>query len=732
MSLNGGKGGKQSRFSTLRVFGKLGRNAAPPPPPKDPMYLAAQRNRSLASLSPDSMPGSPSPSPLAGEQYAASSSSAVSLTPSQSQKSQRSGLFKFGTLRRASPTSTTDGMPSPGGAGAEDADEGISMPWNFQHNVHVDEGFVGLPPSWTTSLQDAGFSEDEIARIQQRKMTVDRIPTDRANSPPSLVKPVPRSTSLPKNQQGHTPASSLSASSASTRSSPSPVPYAYGSPKIEYASPKVDYATAPKLDIPPSKPQLQMMNPSPISPPPMYEQPPPLPLNISRRKPAPPSREESRSPPPRSYSPALSARSQQQPQAHSRSGSQHSSAHSHSDFFDDEDEDHEDEDEQPPPAAAPGSTKINAKNLTLALDLSIGGDTWSNDVLSATSLKPAFAPSELTSTPNNNNLSANNSLTATGGAPGKSPTSPLFTLTAPGRPEEEFSPTEAYSYDQYYDDLAQDAGASPLGSPTSPLYAEDGDGDLLPPNLNLGLGQRERDNRDSGMSDATMLPPTPLGPTSRLSGGTARSSTSSGMTQRPPSTGVVSRIAVARRAVAEVVGVPAVPRGPPPPVPTQSTLQPPASPQSSNFGSSGSGSSESQDHQTPTTEMEAEDEDDTGELDYYLEGKNYLEKHGFKLEGGHRPRGDGQGHTRTDSRKNDEYARPDSRKQGEFDAVRTGTGADPCAAVGGEAEAECGEGGGGADAGDGGADAGGGGAEAGGGGGGAEAEGVGGDAEGGG
>jgi hypothetical protein len=71
---------------------------------------------------------------------------------------------------------------------------------------------------------------------------------------------------------------------------------------------------------------------------------------------------------------------------------------------------------------------------------------------------------------------------------------------------------------------------------------------------------------------------------------------------------------------------------------------PPASPQSSHFGSSGS--SESQDHQTPTTELADgdgdRDADDEGELDYYLEGKSYLEENGYHLVGKHRERADAE------------------------------------------------------------------------------------------
>ncbi|KAF7326664.1 Non-specific serine/threonine protein kinase [Mycena venus] len=100
---------------------------------------------------------------------------------------------------------------------------------------------------------------------------------------------------------------------------------------------------------------------------------------------------------------------------------------------------------------------------------------------------------------------------------------------------------------------------------------------------------------------------------------------------------------------------------------------PPASPQSSHFGSSGS--SESQDHQTPTTEVEGDD-DDTGELDYYLEGKSYLENNGFKLQGTHRERGHGgehAGHSRSNSRKNTEELEDEEEKRRmEWEALQRG------------------------------------------------------------
>ncbi|KAF7977912.1 hypothetical protein HWV62_2482 [Athelia sp. TMB] len=82
-------------------------------------------------------------------------------------------------------------------------DDGISMPWNFQHNIHVDEGYTGLPPSWSTSLQAAGFSEDEIAAIQARRSNGSSTPyiySGRPDSPASvnpnvLANPPPRTTS---------------------------------------------------------------------------------------------------------------------------------------------------------------------------------------------------------------------------------------------------------------------------------------------------------------------------------------------------------------------------------------------------------------------------------------------------------------------------------------------------------------------------------------------------------
>ncbi|KIK09564.1 hypothetical protein K443DRAFT_127473 [Laccaria amethystina LaAM-08-1] len=237
---------KTSRFSTLKVFKFASRekNLKPPPlPPKDAYYL---RNRSLASLSPDALslpPNSPlSPQPI--YQYArrlspepnqthpsqstmslVSSAASAKSSPSaersrpQSQKKALSFL-KFPKRSPKSPSAKSVGASEQLEPPPPTDDEGISLPWNFQHNIHVDEGYVGLPPSWSTSLAEAGFSDEEIIAIQSRRAAGSRSPnlqylyTDRPSSPvsynpdvansispvpiPVLTHPTPRSTSLPR------------------------------------------------------------------------------------------------------------------------------------------------------------------------------------------------------------------------------------------------------------------------------------------------------------------------------------------------------------------------------------------------------------------------------------------------------------------------------------------------------------------------------------------------------
>ncbi|CDO68792.1 hypothetical protein BN946_scf184989.g58 [Trametes cinnabarina] len=184
---------QNSRFSSLKVF-KFAAGPKPPPlPPKDPFRLPNPSLPSLGnSLSPDSFSSqpatplsaqyatllrSPSPSPsYAPSSYAPSSHTTLSPPSSTSPESagSRRGLFKFSSFSRRPKTPKTAesgySAASESSQPSESADDpSISLPWNFQHNIHVDEGFVGLPPTWAASLADAGFSEEEIAAIQAKR-----------------------------------------------------------------------------------------------------------------------------------------------------------------------------------------------------------------------------------------------------------------------------------------------------------------------------------------------------------------------------------------------------------------------------------------------------------------------------------------------------------------------------------------------------------------------------------
>lgn len=145
-SISNSSGPKSSRFSTFKSF-KLTRGKTekpPPPPPKDPYYL---RNRSLASLSPDSF-AIPSPSPLSpnsqilrrpspdvNQSTMSLVSSSGSCPPDDPRSStrQRDKKLPFFRLKRSpkSPltksSSESDALPP-----IPTEDENISLPWNFQ------------------------------------------------------------------------------------------------------------------------------------------------------------------------------------------------------------------------------------------------------------------------------------------------------------------------------------------------------------------------------------------------------------------------------------------------------------------------------------------------------------------------------------------------------------------------------------------------------------------------
>ncbi|KAM5537386.1 hypothetical protein V8D89_008905 [Ganoderma adspersum] len=181
---------QNSRFSSLKVFKFAAAPKPPPLPPKDPYYLPNPSLRSLGnSLSPDSLSPSQPPTPLSA-QYATlarSPSPTPSYAPSRitvspystssnfsESASSRKGLFKFSAFGRrpktpktaeSSHSASSEPLPPP-----EPIDDpSISLPWNFQHNIHVDEGFSGLPPTWSSQLAEAGFSEEEVTAIQAKR-----------------------------------------------------------------------------------------------------------------------------------------------------------------------------------------------------------------------------------------------------------------------------------------------------------------------------------------------------------------------------------------------------------------------------------------------------------------------------------------------------------------------------------------------------------------------------------
>ncbi|CAL1698166.1 unnamed protein product [Somion occarium] len=264
-------GKPNTRFSTLKVF-KFAASGSkpPPPPPKDPYYLA---NPSLTSLSVDSLSSQPvtpmstytpstrSPSPSPSYTISRYPTREMGLLPSSSTLSpenagSRKAIFKLPSFTRRPKT------PKPSKSNLSDDsqppepvdDPSISMPWNFQHNIHVDEGyesfsycfsvfencchnvvrsrrelgerhflrsivacivnrmltyllysrFAGLPPTWSSSLAGMGFSPEEIAAINARRgagrsPSLYPVQSIRSNSPgPALgvSRPNPRSSSL--------------------------------------------------------------------------------------------------------------------------------------------------------------------------------------------------------------------------------------------------------------------------------------------------------------------------------------------------------------------------------------------------------------------------------------------------------------------------------------------------------------------------------------------------------
>lgn len=223
------------------MFKLNGKDRPPPPPPKDTYYL---QNKSMTSLSPDSL-SIPPQSPLSPHylsQYphrqslapsqstmslVSSAASQLSVTPTDQatpKKKKSLNFLKFGKRSKSSSQDTQTDVPPPPPLtrqGVEDqGDSGVTWPSNFQHNVHVDDELTGLPPSWAKSLVERGFTEEEIAMINAKRAANSRmqqIYTGRPDSPASYNPP---STGA---SQSHTPPIDRSTTPSSNEPHASPV-----------------------------------------------------------------------------------------------------------------------------------------------------------------------------------------------------------------------------------------------------------------------------------------------------------------------------------------------------------------------------------------------------------------------------------------------------------------------------------------------------------------------------
>jgi p21-activated kinase 1 len=141
---------KSSRFSTLKMFKLNGKDKPPPPPPKDPYYL---QNKSMTSLSPDSLsipPQSPiSPhyfsqfphrqSPVPSQStmsLASSAASQLSVTPTDQTAPKKKKSINFLKLGKRSKSSSREAEvpppPLPRDGVEDQGDHGVTWPSNFQ------------------------------------------------------------------------------------------------------------------------------------------------------------------------------------------------------------------------------------------------------------------------------------------------------------------------------------------------------------------------------------------------------------------------------------------------------------------------------------------------------------------------------------------------------------------------------------------------------------------------
>ncbi|KAG8963521.1 hypothetical protein FRC03_002878 [Tulasnella sp. 419] len=188
---------------------------------------------------------------------------------------QPKSKFKLPLLRRK-PSKT------PSIATDDSGDSSISTPWNFKHDLHVDETYAGLPPEWSNALEAAGYSHQEIHAIYARSISLpSQASSSTSMSPPGAVVPTPRGDSLRKTPSPlPLPDKALpDPQGAPTRSytaptglPSSPAPPVKRSPPHRVPAPPIPPDTASKRHI--------ANNGIPLSPPPKYTSPESTPIKL--------------------------------------------------------------------------------------------------------------------------------------------------------------------------------------------------------------------------------------------------------------------------------------------------------------------------------------------------------------------------------------------------------------------------------------------------------------------
>ncbi|KAF8259328.1 hypothetical protein EI94DRAFT_1751867 [Lactarius quietus] len=174
----------KSRFSTLKIF-NFTSSKPPPLPPKDAHYLYASSSRNPPRVLQQPLHLQPQQSP---PQSIINSSRSLAPSPASSKKSffrKVSSLRKRSASKSSRVTSVDDATD----------DESISLPWNVQHHIHIDEAFQGVPPEWSSTLADLGYSEAEIALIQKGRRNRSPIPEPTPSATTSRP-PSPASTTI--------------------------------------------------------------------------------------------------------------------------------------------------------------------------------------------------------------------------------------------------------------------------------------------------------------------------------------------------------------------------------------------------------------------------------------------------------------------------------------------------------------------------------------------------------